>query len=255
MISFGTRSHSESRRRPLDMMGKLFYKGEWMESGQDPSYSPTVFLAEQPPDTELLPHFHRQNQFQLFVEGEGTIGKERIGPVTVHYAGAYTGYGPIHSEGGWLKYFTIRSVFDTGITWSTEWRSKMIRGPKRHAEAAAGRPWTSVQLAALQHGRHETVIAADAGMGAEQFMLPPNAPQAVAPIPDSVGCFIFVLAGSALVDGHTLSPWESAFLPASDGNILTTAGAQGAQLIALHMPQTAEPYRPQASTGSTAPTA
>jgi hypothetical protein len=242
MISFGTRSRSESRRRPLNLMDRVFYKGEWMENGEDSLYSPTVFLAEQPPNCELAPHFHRQNQFQLFVEGEGSIGQERIGPVTVHYAGAYTGYGPILSGDAWLKYFTIRSVFDTGITPTTEWREKMIRGPKRHAKACAGPPWTVEQLTALQGTRHETVIAAEAGLGAELFRLPPNTAQRLLPIARSVGQFIFVLTGTALVDGITLSLWDSAFLPASDGETAIAAGAQGAEVIALHMPQTAAQY-------------
>lgn len=242
MISFGSRPHSESRRRPLNMMDGIFYKGEWMENGEDSLYSPTVFLAEQPPNCELAPHFHRENQFQLFVEGEGTIGQKRLGPVTVHYAGAYTGYGPIVSGNTWLKYFTIRSVFDTGLTLITEWRGKMIRGPKRHAEASAGQPWTAEQLAALQSIQHKTVIAADAGLGAELFRLPPDSAQQLLPIASSVGQFIFVLGGTALVEGTTLSLWESAFLPAPDGEVSIVAGSQGAEVIALHMPETAEPY-------------
>ena len=245
MISFGTRSRSESRRRPLNMMGGIFYKGEWMENGEDSLYSPTVFLAEQPPNCELAPHFHRQNQFQLFVEGEGSFGQERIGPVTVHYAGAYTGYGPILSGDAWLKYFTSRAVFDTGLTPNTESREKMIRGPKRHAKASAGQPWTIEQLSALQRIQRETVIAADAGLGAELFRLPPNATHRLLPIAASFGQFIFVLAGTSLVDGATLSLWESAFLPAEDGDVAITAGAQGAEVITLHMPETAGQYLAQ----------
>lgn len=247
MISFGIRSHSESRRRPLNLMEGVFYKGEWMENGEDPLHSPTVFLAEQPPNCELAPHFHRQNQFQLFVEGEGTIGQEHIAPVTVHYAGAYTGYGPILSGNAWLKYFTIRSVFDTGITLNTEWRGKMVRGPKRHAKASIGQPSTVEQLAALQAIQHETVIVADAGLGAELFRLPANTAQRFAPIAGSVGQFIFVLAGSVLLEGTTLSLWDSAFLPAPDGEVVITTGAQGAEVIALHMPETAEPYLRQST--------
>ena len=245
MILFGTRSRSESRRRPLNFPDGVFYKGEWMENGEDSLYSPTVFLAEQPPNCELAPHFHRQNQFQLFVEGEGTIGQERLGPVTVHYAGAYTGYGPILAGNAWLKYFTIRSVFDTGITLNTEWRGKMIRGPKRHAKGYVGQPWTVEQLAALQSIQHKTVIAADAGLGAELFRLPPNSAQQLLPIASSVGQFIFVLGGTAQVGGTTLSLWDSAFLPTTDGEVFIAAGAQGAEVIALHMPKTAEPYLAQ----------
>jgi hypothetical protein len=62
------------------------------------------------------------------------------------------------------------------------------------------------------------------------------------PIAGSVGQFIFVLTGTALVDGITLSLWDSAFLPASDGETAIAAGAQGAEVIALHMPQTAAQY-------------
>lgn len=247
MIFFGSKSRSKLRRRPLNMMNGVFYKSEWMENGEDSLYSPTVFLAEQPSNCELEPHFHRQNQFQLFVEGEGTIGQKRLGPVTVHYAGAYTGYGPILSGDACLKYFTIRAVFDTGLTLSTDWRGKMIRGPKRHAEAFAGKPWTVDQLVVLQDIQHQTVIATDAGLGAELFRLPPNATQRLLPIEGSVGQFVFVLGGTALVEGTTLSLWESAFLPAPDGAVCIAAGSQGAEIITLHMPETAEPYRLQST--------
>lgn len=88
-----------------------FHKGEWMESGQDPRLSPTVFLVEQPANTTLKTHFHGENQFQVFVRGSGSIGRETISPMTVHYAGAYTGYGPLLSGPEGLFYFTIRAVF------------------------------------------------------------------------------------------------------------------------------------------------
>ena len=46
-----------------------------MDSGDDPELSPTVYLVEQGPNISLRTHFHRNNQFQLFVRGEGSIGK------------------------------------------------------------------------------------------------------------------------------------------------------------------------------------
>ena len=242
MISFGTRSHNESHRRQLYRGDSIFYKSEWMENGEDSLYSPTVFLAEHPPNCELAPHFHRQNQFQLFAEGEGFLGQERIGPVTVHYAGACTGYGPILPGDAWLKYFTIRSVFYAGLTPNTEWREKMVRSPKRHAKAFAGWPWTVEQPTALEGTQRETVIAADGGLGAELFRLPPDTVQRLLSIAGSVGQFFFVLAGTALVEGTTLSLRDSAFLPAPDGEVAVAAGARDAEVIALHMPETAAQY-------------
>ena len=245
MISFGSRSLGTLRRRPLNVMDGVFHKSEWMETDPELAPSPTVFLAEQPPDCELLPHFHRQNQFQLFVEGTGTIGKEQIRPVTIHYAGAYTGYGPILSGADGLKYFTIRSTFDTGITWATEWREKMVRGPKRHAQASVGEPWSADRLKALGDVRRETAIASSGGLGADVACLPPGTAAALPPIESSVGQFVFVLAGSASLNGTMLEPWESAFVPASDGDARVTAGVDGAQLVALHMPPTAPEYMPR----------
>ena len=82
MIATGTRSLWERTRRPVDVEGATFFKGEWMDTGRTPE-SPTVFLAEQPPDYELLPHFHKENQFQLFVAGDGTIGRQGVRPLTM----------------------------------------------------------------------------------------------------------------------------------------------------------------------------
>jgi hypothetical protein len=44
MLVIGRRAHGEQRRRPIPVMGETFYKGEWMEAGDDPELSPTVFL-------------------------------------------------------------------------------------------------------------------------------------------------------------------------------------------------------------------
>ena len=94
MIRLGTRTNGELRRRTIPVLDDSYFKAEWMESGADPELSPTVALIEQPPHSVLVPHFHRQNQFQLFVEGSGSIGPSALSPLSIHYAGAYTGYGP-----------------------------------------------------------------------------------------------------------------------------------------------------------------
>ena len=119
MIAIGTRAHGETRRRPIPVLNDTFFKAEWLETPDNPTLSPTAFLVEQPPNTTLVPHFHKNNQFQLFVDGSGTIGRHPIGPVTVHYAGAFTGYGPLVSGSNGIKYFTcVRSVKAACTPWS-----------------------------------------------------------------------------------------------------------------------------------------
>lgn len=140
MIVLGTQAHGATKRRPITVMEATFYKGEWMESGDDPTLSPTAFLIEQPPNYTLLPHFHRQNQFQLFVEGSGSIGRAALGAVTVHYAGAYTGYGPLLSGADGIKYFTIRAVLESGFTAVAEAKEKWCAAPSAMPTRCRCRP-------------------------------------------------------------------------------------------------------------------
>ncbi len=244
MIAIGTRAQADRRRRPIPVDDTTFFKGEWMDCGQDPASSPTVFLAEQPANYRLVPHFHRQNQFQLFVAGSGSLGPQQLDPVTVHYAGAYTGYGPVLSGPEGLQYFTIRPVFDTGIIPATEAREKMVRGPKRHAQAVLGPAWTQDRLASLQQVEHSYAIAPDRGLAVQQVRLPPGAAWPLHAASGSVGQFVFVLSGSADIAGETLGLWESAFVGAQDA-AGARAGATGAELVALHCPPTEPEYAPR----------
>ena len=91
MIRFGTHELWQHTRRELMAPTGAFHKGEWMDSGDDPELSPAVFLIEMGPQLVANPHFHRNNQFQVFLKGSGSIGVHKLGPVTVHYAGAFTG--------------------------------------------------------------------------------------------------------------------------------------------------------------------
>lgn len=244
MLQFGTRARGEARRRQVNALAMQGYKGEWMESGEDPLLSPTVFLAEQPPFSTLPTHFHRQNQFQLFVEGSGTIGTSKLEVLTVHYAGAYTGYGPLVAGADGLKYFTIRPAFDSGAIGLEEAREKMLRGPKRHATAGPIRITAPDALSALRAPASVDAIPFSAdGLGARILRLPPRAVAQVTdtpPAPHTV--FMVVLAGSAVHDGGELTRWESAFSTSHAGLPRFSAGPQGAELIFLFTPAKAQAY-------------
>jgi hypothetical protein len=243
MISIGTRARSQERRRLIQVADSTFHKGEWMEAGEDPRLSPTVFLAEQPPNYKLEPHFHRQNQFQLFVAGSGTLGPARVDPVTVHYAGAYTGYGPLLSGDEGIQYFTIRPVFDTGMIPATQAREKMVRGPKRHAQAALGAPWSEDALSALAQPEDRFAIAPDRGLAVRHVRLPPAARCELQHVEASSSLFVFVLAGKGTVAERTLGLWESAFAT-RDEQLALEAGPRGAEIVVLHVPPTETEYLP-----------
>ncbi len=241
MIATGTRQQWERTRRTVDVEGATFHKGEWMETSRDPDLSPTVFLAEQPSDYELLSHFHKENQFQLFVEGGGSIGRQELRPVVVHYAGAYTGYGPVVSDARGLKYFTIRASFDTGYVPLARAREEMPRGPKKHATSPPVEVLTVDDLAALETLTQEVLIPASDGMGAQATRLPAAGIYPVHHLDKSVGCFVFVIQGTLRCQDRLLGPWENVFLSRGEACVLE-AGPGGAQLITLWAPPKDKAY-------------
>jgi redox-sensitive bicupin YhaK (pirin superfamily) len=149
-----------------------------------------------------------------------------------------------------IKYFTIRPVFDTGLTPATQARDKMIRGPKRHAQITLGTPWEPAALAALSEVHDHWAIAAERGLAVRHLRLPPGAPRVLQHVEDSTSLFAFVLSGSAqaggqaVSTGQTMGRWESVF--ATREEILTiTAGQTGAEVVVLHVPPTEPEYQPK----------
>jgi len=247
LIAFGTRARAEARRRAIPLQLEngerpIFHKSEWMEAGEDPTLSPTIFLVEQPPHCVAPAHFHRQNQFQLFIDGSGSIGRRPVAPLTVHYAGAYTGYGPLVAGPEGLKYFTIRPVHDAGMILVSE-REKMVRGPKRHEQAGP------IAIAGAEHLRglgaplrHDAVPLADDGLGVTVMHLPSGEPLVPERTATTGHLFAIVLSGQLDVDSVGLGQWESVFV--SDDETLPgmVAAPGGAQIVLLYVPEKAVTY-------------
>ena len=235
MIVFGSASHGEKCRRQVVVDGSVFHKSEWLESGQDIALSPTVFLVEQPPDTQLHGHFHGENQFQVFVKGEGRMGTHAISPITVHYAGAYTGYGPLLSGPQGLAYFTIRAVFETG-TMSASDPSKMVRGPKRHCVSEPMPPAKAATLALRAEIETEELIALQPdGIAARILRLPPGGRASGFDPATGGGQFYLVLNGELLHGNAVLRHWESMFVSSDETAISISAGASGLEVLCLQM--------------------
>src|SRR3546814_2657233 len=55
--------------------------------------------------------------------------------ITIHYAGAFTGYGPLIAGPEGLSYFTIRSIHEEGANILPHAASQMLKGPRRGGQA------------------------------------------------------------------------------------------------------------------------
>jgi hypothetical protein len=227
--------------------GFEFFRSEWMEGGKDPVLSPTVFLVEQPPGSVLAPHFHTQNQFQVVMSGSGRLGAQEVATGSVHYAGAFTGYGPVVAGPEGLNYFTLRPVFETGANFVAVARDKMVRGPKRHMQ---GRPLPQASPAELGSlPRPAWVHAIEPqrdGLAASVCSLPPGG-QAEAPAPAAGGQFQLVMAGAMRHGAGQLEVWESRYLQAGESAGMLLAGPEGLQVLLLQVPAKADEYLGQGS--------
>lgn len=239
MIAFGRRSTGEAMRRDLQLRdGHVGKKGEWMESGEDKLLSPTVFLIEQPPNATISAHFHHNNQFQVFIEGSGKIGPRALAPVTVHYAGAYTAYGPIFAGSEGLKYFTLRTVCERGAIVVARSEGLWPDGPRRHATSKPVTVYDPAELLALgEPATTEVLPRAEDGLAAASIALPPNGAMPPVEIGMGEGVFLVVLAGAVDAGGERLGERESLYVSADEPFPAIVAGDAGAQLLTLIPPR------------------
>lgn len=242
MIALGRRSTADETRRARPYpSGEISYKGEWMKTGKDRNFSPTVFLYEQPGDTTLSAHFHHNNQFQIFVEGSGRIGARKVAPVVVHYAGSYTGYGPLRASPEGLKYFTLRTVHEAGavrVADAQAGKADWPEGPRRHATSPQIGILSVSDLTALP-APEETVLIplAEDGLEVRAIALPPGHRLQPPGAGIAAGVFLFVISGGLDGQSGPLLEYESLFATADESVPTFFAGIQGCHLLTLAMPK------------------
>ena len=194
---------------------------------------PMAFLVEQDAGSTASAHYHQQDQFQLVVNGSGTLGLHEIGPVTVHFTAAHTAYGPIRaSQDNGVWYFTLRNGFDPGARFMTmpENRAALrtVSG-RKHREAVAG-PLTPATVP------FETLLGPDPdGMTAWRYRLSPGE-SVTGPDPAAGrGQYWVVTQGSVQHGGEMLSAMSCAFVYPDDAPF-QAAAAGGAEVIAMQFP-------------------
>ncbi len=198
---------------------------------------PMAFLVEQDPGEVANAHFHQADQFQVVVAGEGTLGTHAVRPVSVHFAGAYTAYGPIHAGAAGLTYFTLRNGFDPGARYMLRGENRValraVRG-RRHREAVAG-PLGAVRT---RMPDSDVLLGPEPdGMAAWRYVVAPGA-QVCGPAPDGGrGQYWLVADGGLQLDGEMAGPLSCVFVYPDDPPFAATGGAAGATVLAMQFPR------------------
>jgi hypothetical protein len=216
-LYIGTTRYNMAPGSPDPEMGELF---------------PMAFLVEQDPGSTATAHYHQADQFQLVVDGNAMMGTHEVKPVTVHFAGKHTAYGPIRaSNDTGVHYFTLRNGFDPGARFMMmpENRAALreVRG-RHHREAVSG-PLADQTGAVL--GPEPD------GMGAWRYRAAAGE-RVIGPDPAwGRGQYWVVVAGAMTRDGQAIPPLSCAFVHPEDPPFNAYAGPEGVDVIAMQFPR------------------
>ena len=206
-------------------------------SGATPEM-PMASFVEQLAHTMIPSHFHAVNQFQILVEGQGTLGKRAVHPWTVHYTNGFTGYGPLCAAAAGMAFFTLRNRWDAGgARYFPAGQSFMQPAPKRHHLVG---PLVLSSVAALHSRQQATcdpVLAQEEdGLAAWFLRLGPSM-RTHAPDPaQGGGQYLLVAGGTLLHDGALWPRLSCLYVSADTGPFVLQSGAEGLEILLLQFP-------------------
>ena len=198
---------------------------------------PMAFLVEQDPEQTVGAHFHQADQFQVMVAGEGTLGRHEVAPVTVHFTGAYSPYGPIRAGSGGVTYFTLRNGWDPGARYMPGARAELPR-PRTYREAVA--PPLTLPNGAIRAGTPDAIPVLNAepdGLAAWRYRLGAGAALSGPDPAAGAGQYWLVLGGRLDHDGTALPPLSLLFVTPEETGLAATAGPEGVDVLALQFPR------------------
>lgn len=206
---------------------------------------PQVLLVEQQiPGSKILPHFHGVDQFQVIVGGDGKMGHQPVGPISLHYTNRFTAYGPIEAGPQGMSYYVLRPAFAVSgshYLHVPEERAKMPRGGKRYFVADNLAVHSAAELYALRETEVKVLMAVtdgdDAGAYAAMVALPPSARYVGADPRGGGGQVFLALQGSLRHGDQMLCAPASVALTPDEAALDFAAGPDGLQMLVLQYPR------------------
>ena len=247
MIHVSTKQESLSNRRLSRMeSGEVHCRTDFLRPSDAVSHdsnavSPQAFLIEMTPQEIIHPHFHEVEQFQVFFEGEGQMGRTegKLGPAVVHYTDAYTGYGPITASQQGLSYFALRPRKDPGAIYLHKegYREKLRPSKKRHFSI----PFVKSTQAVLGHLDHPVVeplfddshYVLDDGLSASLVRLGPNKSFTIHSSTQSGGQYLVNIQGVLKYGDRDFAESSVFFSEPSDFSFAVESREAGAEFLVL----------------------
>jgi rubredoxin len=231
---FVARADVESTREQLGTTGQEIWR-TWFLKPAPNTRLPQAFLVEYAPARVLRTHYHDVDEFQIVVAGSGTFGHHEVGVGVVHFARAFTPYGPITAGAGGLSFLTLRAQRDSaGPQKFPEMRDALEKIEGR-------RPFQIAQQVVFDAEKDEVSMHAlarfaHAGMHAWTIELPPGIAARLPGADRSAGQFVAVLQGSLVLDGRGVDAPVVTWVESDEERMRVAAGPMGARLVVLNFP-------------------
>ena len=204
---------------------------------------PCAFLIHQEPGVAGPAHFHVANEFQIVVQGGGLFGKEAVDGICVHYAGAYSPYGPLLAGTDGLSYMTLRDTYDGGAHIMPAKRD-LLKAAHRKPRALLKKCGPASAPSALRTLRapecRPVVPLHEDGLAAWLYRIPPGGSSCGENPADGGGQFWLVVGGEQSERGGSLPVRSCTFVSADEPAFRLQAGAAGLEILALQFPQRRE---------------
>lgn len=225
---------------------KRAWRTNFMTAPPEDPEQPQAFLAEMSPHRNLRTHFHENDQFQIFVAGDGVAGKHPIAPFQVHFARKHTPYGPIVATDIGIGFLTLRARRDEGAKYIPEQRDQLMNVPDR-------KPWQMTVPVRFPQTSGALAIepleglSDERGLAGHALSMQPDAQANGPALAGSNGQYIVVLGGSLMHEGREHKATTIVFVKPEEGPYRLTAGPEGLEAVALNFPRPDAPPAAQAT--------
>ena len=227
------------RKRFDTRNGGKFWRVQLIDHPKEEVDAPEAFIIDGDPGRELRTHYHDVDQFQIITNGTGTLGRHDVCELGVHFARAFTPYGPIVSGAQGLGYLTLRARRDLlQAQYIPECRDKLNTIPDRA-------PWQKTilpRIPVLADGQVSALEAAsgiDDGSGLSVFglSLAPGASMKAPPPDSGSGQFVVVTKGGLVHDGALKPGMTVVYIKPEEPAFQMQAGPEGLEAMVLNFPR------------------
>jgi len=245
-IKSSVEAFAETRRSALANGGNInrtLFIGKWEKPATVDPLQPQAYIVDQDPATVVEPHYHQCEQWQVVVQGEGTLGRYAVKPIALHYTDPYTAYGPIRpSEGARVAYFSMRAKSDVGAQYLHKPGMKEAMKPSRRRFLLVDPDKVGLTpppvLAAMSGARTDVLIERyDDGVTAEIVRMGPGERASCLDPATGGGQYLLVVNGAIVHDGATLPYCSCVFVSPDDAPATLEAGPAGAEVMVLQYPR------------------